>query len=319
VCSSDLGGVTGGAFAAAIAQAASASPQVGTRTAMVPGRTLLADGDGLAYYCAGNDDTDPGQARVNLLNKLAEAKAAAGCEFVRVLTTASGSTKGHRYAVARVKAYQGQRSNSRRPKNWGVLRQLLEGGFDARYPVELTARAEADDLFGKYATQLGCANVVHFTQDKDMRMLPGWHMEWRELRLTFVPDGCFDHTFNDKQYGIKWFWLQMLHGDAADYVPGLPKYAKPDGKLALCGEATAAKLLADCTTSDEARATVFGLYRGFWGDEWEVNVLEQGVLLWMRTDDKSSALDVCAPGNPLFGISDKAVQVILTRIAEGQV
>ena len=286
---------------------------------MVPGRVLLADGDGLAYYCAGNDDTDPAQARVNLLNKLAEAKGAAGAEHVRVLTTASGSTKGHRYAVARVKPYQGQRSNSRRPKNWSYLRSLLEGGFDPRYPVELVGHAEADDLFGKYATEFGADNVVHFTQDKDMRMLPGWHMEWRELRLTRVPTGCYDHVFNGKQYGLKWFWLQMLHGDTADYVPGLPKYIKPDGKAALCGEATAGKLLAECTSSDEARGVVSGLYSGFYEDEWQVNILEQGILLWMRRDAKSSALDVTAPGNPLEGISAEARSTILARIAEAQV
>lgn len=286
---------------------------------MVPGRVLLVDGDGLAYYCAGNDDTDPGQARVNLLNKLAEAKGAAGAESVRVLTTASGSTKGHRYAVARVKPYQGQRTNSRRPKNWGYLRQLLEGGFDPRYPVELVGHAEADDLFGKYASEFGAENVVHFTQDKDMRMLPGWHMEWRELRLTYVPEGCYDHVFNDKQYGLKWFWLQMLHGDSVDSVPGLPKYIKPNGKAALCGEDTAGKLLADCVDSAEARATVQGLYAGFYPDDWQTQLLEQAVLLWMRRDAKSSALDVVGAGRPLDGFPLMARQEILNRIAESQV
>jgi DNA polymerase-1 len=307
------------AFAAAITAAAAASPQQGSASPVVPGRVLLVDGDGLAYFCAGNDETDPGTARVKLLNKLQEAMACSGAERSRVLVTATGSHKGHRYAIARAKPYQGQRTNSRRPKNWGYLRQVIEGTCDARYPTELTSNAEADDLFGKYGAELGAENVVHFTQDKDMRMLPGWHMGWTSMCLTYVPGGCYDHRFETKQYGLKWFWLQMLHGDTADNIPGLPKYVKPDGKMALCGEVTAHKLLADCTTSDEAGRVVRELYNGWYGETGEVNLLEQACLLWMRRDAKSSALDVTAPGHPLNGVSREAVDTILKRIAEAQV
>ena len=68
-------------FTAAIAQAVKESPMVNGSQGMThPGRVLLADGDGLAYYCAGNDGTDPGQARWNLINKLDEAMRASGSE-----------------------------------------------------------------------------------------------------------------------------------------------------------------------------------------------------------------------------------------------
>lgn len=292
----------------------------GTHSTPIPGRVLLTDGDGLAYYCAGNDGTDPGQARWNLINKLDEAMRSSGSTSSRVLLTGQGSHKGHRFAVARIKAYQGQRSGSHRPKNWGYLRGLLEGSPSPDHPAEITITAEADDLFGKYSTILGAENVVIHTQDKDMRMVPGYHLEWKSMRTTFVAPGTWAHEFNDLLYGRKWFWMQMLHGDGADYIPGLPKYITPKGTAALCGPATAEKLLADAPDEQTARATVFSLYRGFYPESWQVEILEQAILLWMRNDAKSSALNVLAPGNPLDGWPyQEAVEVILRRIAESQV
>lgn len=308
------------AFANAVAAAAKASPMFSGQVPAVKGRVLFSDGDGLAYYCAGNEDTDPGQARRKLINKLEGAMRASGSESSRILLTGQGSHKGHRFAIARVKAYQGQRESGRRPKNWAYLRQLLENSPSPDHTTEITSIAEADDLFGKHSRVLGPENIVIHTQDKDMRMIPGWHLDWETMALTFVPTGCWAHEAGSKLYGRKWFWMQMLHGDPADYIPGLPKYITPAGTAALCGPKTAEKLLHECEQELEARATVFGLYRGFYGDAWQVNVLEQAILLWMRNDDKSSALNVLADGNPLHGWPyQEAVEQIMRRIAEAQV
>jgi DNA polymerase-1 len=312
-------------FAAAIAAVAEASPIAMTNQPPIPGRVLLADGDALCYTCAGNDSTDQGQARVNLMDRMRRAKANSRSEDSRVLVTGRGSHKGHRYAIATVKAYQGQRTSSRRPKNWEYLRGIVEGGVP-NHPTEVTAVAEADDLFAKYSHDLGPANVVHHTQDKDMRMIPGWHLTWDDFLLTFVKDGEWEHKFNDKVYGRKWFWLQMLHGDGADNIPGLPQYA--DGstytdkarrgmlKFMLCGEVTAGKLLAQCRNEAEARAEVISLYQTFYGADTAAAVLEQGVLLWMR-QRPGDVFDVCNEGNPLCGY-DAGRQTLLQRIAEAQ-
>lgn len=285
-------------ISAAADAAAAGSPMTVARTA---GRHLLADGDALAYYCAGTDDTSPAQARTNLRTFLRACTASSGAEHTRVLVTGRGSHKGYRYAVAKAKPYQGQRSGSRRPKNWEFLREVIEGG-DSGFPTEVTQVAEADDLFGKYSSELGYENVVVLTQDKDMRMVPGWHMDWKERTLVLVAPDTFELWHNEKCYGRKWFWLQMLHGDTADNIPGLPKYINEKGNAALCGEKTALKLLADCKTNDEARATVFGLYEGYYGQGWQEHLLEQAVLLWMRNDKESRVLNVTSAGNPLaFG------------------
>lgn len=284
---------------------------------VVPGRVLLVDGDALCYVCAGSDDTSPAQARINLHQRISRAKAASGSEQVRVLVTCRTSHKGHRYAVAAVRPYQGQRKSGRRPKNWEFLRQLLELGTYTENPVEITRVAEADDLFGQYSHRLGWDNVVHHAQDKDMRMIPGYHLTWDEFHLFAIPPETWELVRDDKVYGRKWFWLQMLHGDSADYVPGLPKMTRPDGSQLQCGEARGTSLLKDAATEQDARAVVTNQYRLYYGDSYEVNLLEQGVLLWMRRN-AGNVFDVAEPGGPLFGISDAAINAIKMRIAEAQ-
>jgi hypothetical protein len=308
-------------LAAAIAAAGAGSPQAHGSVPISPGRVLLADGDGLAYSCAGSDDTDPADAKSTMVLKLHNAKAACGAEKVLILLTHPASHKGYRYAVATVKQYQGQRSSGRRPKNWQYLRELLDSDtvFNG-YAIERTKNAEADDLFGKYSTMWGVDRTVIFTHDKDMRMIPGIHLGWTDHRMVVLRDE-FGIVRNDLQYGRKWFWLQMLHGDTADNIPGLPKYINDKGNPALIGEVTAGKVLAEAHTEDIARAIVFGLYKGWYGDEWRTQVLEQAVLLWMRRDLYSHWADVTLGTNPLGGVAElqvwgPAINTIAQRIKD---
>lgn len=305
------------AIAALAGKAAAGQPMFASNSGPIKGRVLLVDGDALCYTCAGKDDTSAAQARINVIDRIRRGMAAAQAERCIVLVTARSSHKGHRYAVARVKDYQGQRSSGRRPKNWEFLRGFVEGGVPG-YTTEVTDVAEADDLFSKYSHQYGAANVVHHTQDKDMRMVPGWHLTWDDFKLTFVPPDTYEHVFDDKVYGTKWFWLQMLHGDAADNIPGLPKYVDPAGKDKLCGPATAEKLLAPCTDNTDACITVASLYRGWYGDDWEVQFLEQAILLWMRRHP-GHVFDVLDSGVISVGLrKERAIDPILQRIAEVQ-
>lgn len=288
----------------------------------VANRLLLLDGDALAYACSGNADCSPGQARQNLLNTCQRAKRASGASDSIILLTSRGSHKGHRYTTATVKPYQGQRSSGHRPNNWEFLRSMLESGGAANLPpVVQTTTAEADDLFGKFAKEHGPENVVHYTQDKDMQMVPGWHLLWNKGEpsedLFYLPPDTYCMEYADKVFGLKWFWLQMLHGDTADNIPGLPKYVNEKGKEALCGPATAAKLLAYANTADEARMVVRSLYREYYKDAWAPMFLEQAVLLWMRNDADSSALNVLAEGNPLHPMRDEladATSALLLKI-----
>lgn len=278
-------------YAAAIAAAVKAEPQGNGPAPVTPGRVLHVDGDGLCYYCAGRDGSTPGSARQQMIDKVNSARRAVGAEHVNILVTASGSHKGHRYAVARVKPYQGQRANSRRPENWHFLRDVLASDKPP-FPVEETLTAEADDLFGKYGWA-DPARTVIYTQDKDMRSVPGLHLDWVNHGQHFLPPGV-DSVFNDKQFGLKWFWLQMLQGDTADNIPGLPRYIDNKDKAKPLGPKTAELMLSG---PDHAGA-VAGLYEGYYKGRWLVEMIEQAVLLWVRRDP--DAWDDCiAAGGPL--------------------
>lgn len=285
---------------------------------VLQGRTLHLDGDGLAYYCAGNDETLLGEARERLADKVRNMKEACGAESSHILLTGSGSHKGHRYAVARVKPYQGQRSNSRRPKNWAPLRDLLVDGYFGD-GTRIVTNAEADDLFGYY----GHADPEHTvigTQDKDMRMIPGWHIDWVSHLICYVPPGTYDYVFNDKQFGRKWFWLQMLHGDTADYIPGLPWYMGKDpkgkDKLYKCGPETAKDALAGTKSCDEAAEVVYAMYRSYYKERALVEMLEQAVLLWMRRGDTSAWADCLMEGGPMFYLAKEKPEEALAAYTE---
>lgn len=253
-----------------------------------PGRVAYIDGDGLAYTQSGPAGTSRGQARINVISKVAGVARATNTKDVRVFLTESGSHKGHRYAIATVKPYQGQRSSGRRPENWEYLRGLLESR-SFNFPIIGTRTAEADDLFAEYAHKAD-GNIVICTQDKDMRMIPAIHLTWDDYHLLDNRDGA-DVVFMEKQYGLRWFWLQMLMGDGADHIPGLPKFF--NGKsLVLCGEVTAGKILGH--DPSEYLIKTMQAYSGFYGPDAQLHMLEQGALLWMRRNP-SDPLDVAHP------------------------
>lgn len=277
------------------ARAAALSPMGVSSTApILHDRTLYLDADGLAYYCAGNDATVLGAARIRLSEKVRGMEQAAQAKRTVLLLTGSGSHKGHRYAVARVKGYQAQRANSRRPRNWQGLRTMLESGSFG--PMLCDYDREADDRFAQFGAADPEGTVIG-TQDKDMRMCWGWHIGWTDNRMRYLPPGTYDSVMNDLQYGHKWFWLQMLHGDGADFIPGLP-WCKVGGKLRQCGPVLASKILEGTKSNEDAARMVHMAYSTYYGERALVEMLEQAVLLWMRTCPHADWWDVARRGNP---------------------
>lgn len=270
---------------AAMAAAANPMPLVNV-PAPSEGLVVHVDGDFCAYACAGNDETGAGQARRKLLDRLDGIKHASGAGRAVMHITDPSSTKAGRYYAATVKPYQAQRKGARRPKNWATLREFIEGYDGPQFRTKNWINREADDgiaYVAHHAAQSGNLAAI-CTKDKDMRMLPGRHVVWDTLHLVDVPFGCFELVAHGLTYGHKWFWLQMLQGDAADHIPGLPKYINDKGKPTLCGEKTAEKLLAGVHCNNDAFDAVAELYQGFYEDEWSDRLAEQASLLWLRTD-----------------------------------
>jgi hypothetical protein len=257
---------------------------------------LHIDGDYCAYYFSGNDETPFGDARSNMVRTLDTVRRIAGAGGRSVIhLTAGGSHKGHRYQIATVKPYQGQRDSSRRPKNWDAMRAWLEGGVGkgiSDHKVKLWEDREADDgvaLSAKFAWDSKRLPAI-FSRDKDFRMIPGRHVTWTTLGLVEVRPETWAITDEDGDlYGQKWFWMQMLQGDSADAIPGLPKQpgTKP-GTFKDCGPKCAEEYLANAKDSSDAFRTVRGLYQAFYAQAWAPAFAEQAALLWLRTDMDAS-------------------------------
>ena len=246
---------------------------------VVPGRRVHIDADMLAYQCGGNEDTDVATSRRILKSKIDLFKDAAGAEGVLLHMTASGSTKGHRALIAYSKPYQGQRKGHR-PKNWQYLRDYMAEGLAG--PIKQWFDREADDGFGFIS--MNCPLDVIATRDKDMRQLPGWHLNWDTYELIKVEPGQFALEAGGKLYGHKWFWTQMLWGDAADNIPGLPEH--PDFPRGV-GEVAARKLLAFADDDDSAALAVAQAYKAHYGAEWAERFCEQASLLWIRRTNQA--------------------------------
>jgi DNA polymerase-1 len=276
----------------AATQAAVDAPVVSDAPSVVPGRVLHIDGDMIAYWAGGNEDTSVQVSRNTALNKIEAMGKYAGAERIVVHLTAESSSKADRYLIATVKPYQGQRKGKGKPQNWAYLRSWMESYEGHSFSVKLWATREADDGLAWMAYLYGGEHVI-CTKDKDMRMLPGWHQNWDTMALHYVPRGCYDLVHDDKQYGHKWFWLQMLHGDGADNIPGLPKIRNGKGNFVLCGEVGAKNALLDTTCNAEACNVVAQAYRDYYDDDaGGMMMAEQALLLWLRTDKACSLYDV---------------------------
>lgn len=251
------------------------------------------DGDYMAYFASGKEGCSAGDARRNVLTRLSKLRSVSGAGRVVMHLTHGASTKGDRFLAATTQPYQGQRKSGGKPGNWKFLREWMETYDGPDFEPKLWLTREADDgiahVCESVAKLRGQMHVVH-TADKDMQMFCGLHVSWDDYLITEVPLGAYDVWGKDgKQYGHKFFWYQMLCGDTADNIPGLPKV----------GPVTAKAVLEGTTSNEEAAPMVYGMYSRLIGDGWQDYFAEQAVLLWMRTDRHAKLLDVLQLG--VFG------------------
>jgi hypothetical protein len=204
---------------------------------IVQGRVLQLDGDVLIYQC-GYDDT---KSLRSCINRYFEA-----VEFRRKMTGSSHvnihmtyGDKGGRYNTATVKEYQGTRRKNREkvipPVNLKPLKDHIctVALPTETYTVWVHEHQEADDGMaqGNFAAiKEGCPELsVIMSIDKDLCMCSGWHCDWDSFEMTLVDGYGSIHldrstsTVKVKGFGTSFFWAQLLMGDTADDIPGLPK------------------------------------------------------------------------------------------------
>lgn len=278
-----------------------------TSRPVVAGRILQADADFFCYYCAKVDEHVNENFR-NLLDLINVKRAMAGAEFVNVHVTLG--LKGGRNEMATVKEYQGKRDDNRDPAlkaRVHELRSMLANHkTDVTKPV-VNLFVEADDSLTQHQTKLiaeGKRNLtVIMSGDKDLWMVEGLHCDGTTGRMWDVKGYGkteYREVGNVKPKlvgeGTSWFWHQMIMGDTADNIPGLPFLsgrlaniylptkgkANPKRPQIACGEAKAVAMLTGVSSDSEAYRRVYEAYRDYYGISAEEMFYEQAFLLWMR-------------------------------------
>lgn len=290
---------------------------------VVAGRVLQLDGDCLAYECGYNDEAPFNQCTANFKAALASRMAMAGADHCIIHLT--GGDKGGRFDIALVKEYQANRKDKAKPIHLAGLKAWCE----EQYPIKDGAlvqcinhtKQEADDGMaqGQFKAIMNGTpelSIIH-SMDKDLGMCSGLHMDWYTYIHETV-DGFgeiyLDESGSSKKIkgkGTSFFWAQLLMGDTADNIPGLPKLGMPvldevdplkkprkdDANPKLCGAVMAWKILKDVKDDLTAFTTVVRAYQSYYGagafefTDWRGRkykltnghmLLEQARLLWMR-------------------------------------
>lgn len=294
---------------------AASDPLIAVTPEVIAGRAVHVDADMLCYVAGGGEDMSVATSRRIVHSMVETFREQAQAERAVLQMTASGCLKGQRVLVPTSQPYQAQRKGSRRPKNWGYLREYLAQYAGPDFKVKIWDDREADDGFGYVSVSR--PNDVICTNDKDMQMLEGWHLDWTTKELFEVPRDTYELIRGNKTYGYKWFLLQMLQGDSADHIRGLGKCAAaPRG----CGPATAAKMLAGTAGKEDGIAEVVRFYKGAFDDKWANEFAEQAMLLWIRRG-KSALVDEFTAFTPMPTEKDgeelrAAVRAIKLRIKE---
>lgn len=283
----------------------------------VPGRVVHIDADFLAYQVSADEAKTLADMEHNCDVIIETMRLRAGAEKFMLHLTPRGSTKGNRYDIALIKDYQANRRDKPKPKLLHVIREWMhkERGA-ALYP-----NCEADDgmaMAQAKAIREGCHNQsIIVSRDKDLAMVPGLALNWETGEITDTKDNPFgwinlvqDTDKNGKKKAAKirgrgthLFWIQMLQGDTADNISGLPKICV-DGKQKACGPVAAYNLLKDCKNDVECCNIVFDLFEDY-AEEVGFKNFRNGEaitaaqafwsearLLWMRRSDDPNDVKV---------------------------
>jgi 5'-3' exonuclease len=157
--------------------------------------------------------------------------------------------------------YKGGRAE--KPTNFQAALDYLTKCGNATTEVYTVADIEVDDAVA-IEQMNGKGKTVIITEDKDLKMIPGWNFNpEREERIEISP---FEADRN--------FWIQMLTGDRVDNILGI------DG----VGPVTAAKMLAGANDASQMEAIVKVEYQKEWPDTWEKMFEANRVLLWILRD-----------------------------------
>ena len=194
-----------------------------------------------------------------------------------------------RVNVAKAKPYKGTRK-SEKPFHRDNIRAYML----ANYECVVANGMEADDMLAIYQTKATPNTTIICTRDKDLRMVEGMHFGWPcgkqpqygPKLVSKLGELHYDAAKNKlKGEGSKFFYSQVLCGDAVDNYGGLPG----------CGPAKSFKLLEGKSSEGELFEATSGAYRDKFGDGWEAHFYEQADLAWMCREYEGDRLVAYTP------------------------
>lgn len=203
---------------------------------IIPNSVLQLDGDISSFYLAWTDET-LAQNTDALKRHIEVKRLMAGCEIVNVHTTRG--LKAGREDAAMVQEYQANRQKMTpeqivKKARVQEIRHWLETYSNAHTVPMPQWKIEADDSMAIEQDKMIKAGRVSkiMTKDKDLDMILGTHIHYDTYdEWTLVPQNSYGTIWMDrsgssaklKGQGTSFFWAQMLMGDSADNIPGLPK------------------------------------------------------------------------------------------------
>lgn len=206
----------------------------------VKGRVVHIDADFMAYQVSAEskDELDPNhpKPRKSLEDMQHNARSAVehimrlgGGTDYHVHTTPTGSNKGGRADQVLLKEYQANRKSSAdKPEFLDTIRAFIVSDIGRGGKGTAHLDQEADDGMAQAAWNAADPNlVVIASADKDLYMVPGWHLIKDKLvraENNFGSIWIDDSTSAKKCVGLgtKFFWAQCIMGDTADNISGLP-------------------------------------------------------------------------------------------------
>ena len=283
------------------------------RQELIPNRIGLIDADCVAYWAAATCDEMPNVAAFKRCDdRMLAIKDQIQTDELRCYLTGRNN---FREKVAKYQRYKGNRydANGNRltaqPEHLQHVREYLIDKYDAI----LCEGQEADDALAIAQTKCNASQDWHSiisSIDKDLKIVPGLHHDMNSGYIETVDELGYltiDKKKKVRGAGLKFFYAQVLMGDRADWIPGLPKvtpYMKEtyDGikRLGGCGAMAAYHVISDADSGAECLRRVLDCYASYWdGDHFYVDwktgqevypepeqaLTEQGQLLWMRTKE----------------------------------
>ena len=191
----------------------------------------LLDSDIVAYRCAATAENNEEWIAVARTKELVEQILhEVGADSYKLYLSGANNFRKIIYPD-----YKANRTQPR-PKHLNACKQYLVDHWGATW----TDGYEADDALGINQEKTLEGNTIICSIDKDLRQIPGEHYNFVKKARDYI----------SPETAIRTFYIQLLIGDTADNIKGVPGI----------GKAKAPKILDGCNNEDEMFEAVRDTY-----------------------------------------------------------